>query len=172
MDLAVTALRVAASLAAVLGIMWLLYRTMRRRGAGAGLDAGRFAVVGRQSLGRTSGVTVLRVGDEALVLGVTEQSVQLLARTPLSAVLEPEPVRPAVTVPAPREVGEDGDGGAVAAALEGEPRGWGRRKVLSSTTGSTSPTSQRSSSPLAGTALSPATWTQALDVIRERTTRR
>ncbi|PWJ52580.1 flagellar protein FliO/FliZ [Quadrisphaera granulorum] len=166
MDLAVTALRVAASLAAVLCIMWLLYRTMRRRGAGAGLDSGRFAVVGRQSLGRSSGVTVLRVGDEALVLGVTEQSVQLLARTPLSAVSEP--VRIADAVPAPRLGGED-DGDALAGASAVGESLWGRRRVVASTTAGSRKTS---SSLLAGTALSPATWTQALDVIRERTTRR
>src|SRR5919202_5544533 len=95
MDLAVTALRVAASLAGVLGLVWLLARGARRRGLGGSLDTSRFTVVGRHSLGRSSGVTVVRVGDEALVLGVTEQSVQLLARTPLSAV---------TSAPAAREV--------------------------------------------------------------------
>ena len=145
MDLAVTALRVAASLAGVLGLVWLLARGARRRGMGSGLDTSRFTVVGRHSLGRSSGVTVVRLGDEALVLGVTEQSVQLLARTPLSAVTAAPAVREVV---APAEVRTP-----VAVRLPGAPAPE-RRAAL------------------AGSALSPATWSTALDALRERTTRR
>jgi flagellar protein FliO/FliZ len=143
MDLAVTALRVAASLAGVLGLVWLLARGARRRGLGGSLDTSRFTVVGRHSLGRNAGVTVVRIGDEALVLGVTEQSVQLLARTPLSAV-----TAAAREAAAPAEVRTP-----VAVGLADAP----------------APSVRPA---LAGSALSPATWSTALDALRERTTRR
>jgi flagellar protein FliO/FliZ len=154
MDLATTALRVAASLAAVLGLIWFVSRAARRRGVRAGLDTTRFTVVGRHSLSRSAGVTVLRVGDEALVLGVTDQSVQLLARAPLSSVTGPA---------------ADADADAAPAA----------RRVVLPEQAPDQPRSSRSTGPaaapapaLAGSALSRATWTQAVEALRERTTRR
>ena len=147
-------LRVASSLAAVLGLIWLLSRGGRRRTGGRVAAAGRFTVVGRQSLGRHAGVAVVRVGDRALVLGVTEQSVQLLAETDLASVLgEQDAPEHRTAVELPREGGAavpDGALAALAAAGERVPA---------------------TRSPLDGSALSPQTWSRALEALRERTTR-
>ncbi|SDQ19807.1 flagellar biosynthetic protein FliO [Quadrisphaera sp. DSM 44207] len=143
LDVADLLLRVAVSLAAVLGLVWLLARGARRTGAGRVAPASRFAVVGRQSLGRSAGVAVVRVGDRALVLGVTEQSVRLLAETDLSAVLEP------------------------AAAPEQRTE----VDLTAATTAAVRTAAPAPRSPLQGSALSPQTWSRALEALRERTTR-
>ena len=82
-------LRIGGSLLVVLGLLWVLARLVRgpvsRRGRAV-------ALLGRQQLTRGSSVAVIRVADRALVLGVTDQRVSLLAETDLSAVtahLEP-----------------------------------------------------------------------------------
>jgi flagellar protein FliO/FliZ len=152
MDLATVALRVAVSLVVVLGLVWLLAKGARRRGLGSGLDTSRFTVIGRHSLGRNAGVTVVRVGDEALVLGVTEQHVTLLATVPAGAVTTSSVTSSATTDPA--AAAEAGAPSEV--HLPQDPAVAGARRA----------------SPLAGSALSAATWTQALDGLRERTTRR
>lgn len=166
MDVAVTALRVVVSLAVVLGLIWFLARSARRRGLGNSVDVQRFSVVARHSLGRNAGVAVVRIGDEALVLGVTEQSVQLLARTPVSEVM--------ATAAAPAAaVAERVD--LVAATTAGHDAG-ALAATDALTTGLTTETDARGraplTGPLAGSALSPATWNRAVDVLRERTTRR
>ena len=146
-------LRVALSLGCVLGLIWLLARGGRRRTGGRVAAAGRFAVVGRQSLGRHAGVAVVRVGDRALVLGVTEQSVQLLAETDLASVVgeqEAAEHRTAVELPLV-------DGLPVA-----EP------DLVLVGPGEGVPAAR---SPLDGSALSPQTWSRALEALRERTTR-
>lgn len=77
----------------VLGIMWALARWARKpMGAGKGEQV--LTVLARQQINRTSSVTVLRVMDRALVLGVTEQGVRLLTETelaPIEEVLAAEP---------------------------------------------------------------------------------
>jgi flagellar protein FliO/FliZ len=65
------------ALAVVLGLMWLLTRLVRRPLGGRG--AGATSVLARQPLTRGASVAVVRVGRQAFVLGVTEQSVTLLA---------------------------------------------------------------------------------------------
>ena len=76
--------RMLLALVFVLGVMWLLARWARKPLGG---KADRvMAVLARQQLSRTSSVTVVRVMDRALVLGVTEQGVQLITETELSAV--------------------------------------------------------------------------------------
>ena len=70
------ALRVVFSLSAVLGLMWFLARVASSRLGGAHASVVR--LVGRQSLGRTSSVAVVAVGERLLVVGVTESGVRLL----------------------------------------------------------------------------------------------
>jgi flagellar protein FliO/FliZ len=68
------------SLAVVLGLMALAAWVMRRKGPGRLLgQASPFTVVARQPLGRSASLQVVTFGDRALVLGVTEQTVTLLA---------------------------------------------------------------------------------------------
>lgn len=139
------AARVALSLLVVLALLWFAVRGMRRQqrtSAGVSLD-----VLARQPLAQRSSVAVVRLGERALVLGVSEGRVELLADKPLSEVVteqEEEPVPGTAVVPQPRRV--------VAA---------GSRRAVTASGG-----------PLAGSALSPQTWSRALDVLREKTVRR
>ncbi|MEN3309075.1 MAG: flagellar protein FliO/FliZ, partial [Micromonosporaceae bacterium] len=87
-------LRIGFSLLVVLGLMWGLAKIARRplakRGAGTGL-----AVLSRQQLTRNSSVAVVQVADRALILGVTEGQVSMLAEADLATVRREldEPVR-------------------------------------------------------------------------------
>ncbi|MFB9376554.1 FliO/MopB family protein [Kineococcus gynurae] len=138
--------RMAASLVAVLGLLWLITRGMRRSRAAAA-NSEEVAVLSRQAVGHKAGVAVVKVGTKALIVGVTEQQVTLLSQVPLDVVTaKPTEERttvaiPGVSVPAP----------AATPAVENVAPGAGA---------------------LSGSALSPATWTKAVDVLRERTTRR
>jgi len=152
--------RMLLALVFVLGVMWLLARWARKPLGG---KADRvMAVLARQQLSRTSSVTVLRVMDRALVLGVTEQGVQLITETELSAV-------------------ED------ALATEAAPaRSLGRRARAELPTGAESAGAEVAELPSAGprlrpagrasaldgSVLSPRTWRQLVDVARDITVRR
>lgn len=87
-------LRVAVSLAVVLGLLSLAARAVRRGGVGsrAGRSTARIEIVARQGLGRNSSVVVVRVAERALVLGVTDTSVTLLvdADTDVIEVEQPD----------------------------------------------------------------------------------
>jgi flagellar protein FliO/FliZ len=84
------------ALAFVLGLMWLLTRLVRRPLGGRG--AGAMAVLARQPLTRGASVAVVRVGRQAFVLGVTDQTVTLLAET--------DPVAIEAAVNPPHEIRE------------------------------------------------------------------
>ena len=64
--------------------MWGLARLVRRPLGGRG--AGALAVLARQPLTRGASVAVVRVGERALVLGVTDQNVTLLAEADPAAI--------------------------------------------------------------------------------------
>lgn len=69
--------RLVASLALVVGMLWLMARFGAKRFRGA---AGSMVqVVHRQPLSRTSALVVVTVGPRVLVLGTTEQSVTLVS---------------------------------------------------------------------------------------------
>ena len=145
--------RMLLALVFVLGVMWLLARWARKPLGG---KADRvMAVLARQQLSRTSSVTVLRVMDRALVLGVTEQGVQLLTETELSAVEDALATEATAgrgfgrARPAPA-VGEVEDGLPVSAPRPGGGRG----------------------TALDGSVLSPRTWRQLVNAARELTVRR
>ncbi|MEV6297971.1 flagellar biosynthetic protein FliO [Actinoplanes sp. NPDC051861] len=91
--------QVAFSLLVVLFLMWGLARALRRPFGGRG--SGPLSVLSRQQLARGSSVAVVRVADRALVLGITDQNVSLLAEADLDA-FEEEQVehRDALTVDA------------------------------------------------------------------------
>jgi flagellar protein FliO/FliZ len=76
-------IRLVFSLGVVIGLMVIAGRMLRRRGVVPGRATARASleVVARQSIGRTASVAVVRVADRAFVVGVTEQSVQLLGET-------------------------------------------------------------------------------------------
>jgi flagellar protein FliO/FliZ len=164
--------RMLLALVLVLGVMWLLARWARKPMGG---KADRvMAVLARQQLSRTSSVTVLRVMDRALVLGVTEQGVQLITETELSAIEDALATdadqgrgwsRLRMT-PAGAAAGEDAaDSGSEPSglpelsALSGRPAG--RRRQLSAGAGG-----------FDGSVLSPRTWRQLVSAARELTVRR
>ena len=85
MDTVVVALRVVLSLAVVLGLVWVLQRRLSK---GSGKRATNVVtVVGRQGLGQKASVVVVDVDGRRFVLGVTEQSINVLHGG------EPEPDR-------------------------------------------------------------------------------
>jgi len=76
-DTLLVALRVALSLAAVLGLLWALQRRLTR-GSRATRSQNLVTVVGRQGLGQKASVVVVDIDGRRFVLGVTEQNVNVL----------------------------------------------------------------------------------------------
>jgi flagellar protein FliO/FliZ len=144
-------LRVVCSLAVVLLLMWGLARLVRKPLGGRG---GPLGVLARQALTRNASVAVIRIDGRALVLGVTESQVTLLAETDLAA-FEPGGV-------------DEVAGRARHAAPDQREPGSTHRPELSG-------------GPLAGSVLSPATWAPAtwapatwayaVEFLRDRTSR-
>jgi flagellar protein FliO/FliZ len=140
--------RMLLALVLVLGVMWALARWARKP-MGVGKGERVMTVLARQQLSRTSSVTVLKLMDRALVLGVTEQGVQLLTEAELA------PIEQALTVPAaPRR--------RPAHVTVVEP--------TAADPGSALPAGSKSG--LDGSILSPGTWRQLLGAAREMTVRR
>lgn len=143
--------RLLVSLAAVLGLMWFLARRSGKRGprrSGQLID-----VLGRQQLGRTSSVAVVRVLDQALILGITEGQVSVLGATDLDAAQAS--IESAAAARTPRV----------------KPVRAGGPAVLPPGVSATDLAVAARRGPLAGSALSPATWKQAVEAMRERTVR-
>jgi flagellar protein FliO/FliZ len=84
-------IRIAFSLLVVLGVLWGLARLARRPLGGRG--GGVLEVLARQQLSRGSSVAVVRVADRALVLGVSDAGVSLLASADVTQ-FEPPPPKP------------------------------------------------------------------------------
>lgn len=81
-------IRLIASLAVVVGLLLLLARVAGRRFAGR--EGAAVQVLHRQALSRSASVAVLTVGSRVLVLGTTDQHVQLLTELdPDELVVEP-----------------------------------------------------------------------------------
>jgi flagellar protein FliO/FliZ len=143
--------RMLLALVLVLGVMWALARWARKP-MGIGKGERVMTVLARQQLSRSSSVAVLKLMDRALVLGVTEQGVQLLTETELAPIEQALSV-PAARRPAPARSAEpiELDGEVPAASL------------LPAVPGK---------SELDGSVLSPNTWKQLLGAARELTVRR
>lgn len=71
-------LRVLLSLGAVLAVLWLLQRRLLRKGRSGGGAALPLEVVARQGLGQKSAVVIVETGGRRFLLGVTEQSINVL----------------------------------------------------------------------------------------------
>jgi flagellar protein FliO/FliZ len=146
MELAGLLLRVVVSLGLVLAVLWFAAKGLRssQRRSRAGVDVD---VLTRQPLAQKSSLAVVRLGDRALVLGVTESRVELLHETALADVLAPDQL----------------DQPASASASSAQ---------LPTTVGGSVVRLPASRGPLAGSALSPQTWSRAVQVLREMTVRR
>jgi flagellar protein FliO/FliZ len=77
MDTFLVAVRVTLSLAVVLGLLWYVQRRVTR-GTTAKRNANLVTVVGRQGIGQKASVVVVDIEGTRFVLGVTEQSVNVL----------------------------------------------------------------------------------------------
>ncbi len=142
-------LRIGFSLLIILGMMWGLARLVRRPLTGRG--HGALMLLNRQQLSRGAAVTVVKVADRAMILGVTDQSVSLLGETELE-YFEPHPAEHRDHLELDPEL---------AAELAHGPGDLPGRH----------PTAGKHSR-LDGSLLSPRTWTSAVNFLRDRTSRR
>jgi len=191
MDLLSSLGRMSVSLVAVLGLLYLISRWIRRSRAGSAASSGEITVLNRAAVGHKAGVAVVRVGDRALVLGVTESHVSLLAETTVEAVTAaPVEKRSEVRIPlqpsastAPERQAVDVDAVQREAldleALDLAAPGQEPSAPAHLLTPARGPRAARRAaeaedldSALAGSAISPQTWIKAVDVLRDRTARR
>lgn len=185
MDTIILALRVMLSLAVVLGLLWVLQRRITRNARANG-KAELVNVVTRQGISPKASVVVVDMNGKRFLLGVTEQSVNVLhtGDAPSSeAVLEPV-----------QETANDGVASTIADGAHSPAEAFARS--MASATGSHDayraqlhalPGGRRSGrrasrpaaealgngtgGPLAGSILSPETWKQtaaALKQVRQR----
>ena len=82
--------RLLVSLGVVIGLMWFGARAVRRRGFG-GLGTSRgpgvhIDVLARRTLGRNASIAVVRAGEQALIIGITDQQVTKLGDADLSTI--------------------------------------------------------------------------------------
>jgi flagellar protein FliO/FliZ len=151
--------RIGFSLLVVVGLMWMLAKLARRPLAARG---SALTVLARQQLSRAASITVVRVGDRALVLGITDGQVTLLGETDPAALTRTEearrttvelpPADAASPVPAPAPAPVPAQTSAPAQVPVQVPvQAPGR---------------------LDGSLLSPRTWRQTVEFLRERTVRR
>lgn len=172
-DNAALLLRVGFSFSLVLGLMWIAARVLRSRTAGRPTDA--VEVLARHQLSRGSAVTVLRIGDRALVLGVTERAITQLGEPihDLTGLRKAAPVSAEVlpsdgtTEAVPDDLSELSD---LLPAPRTQPRRRSRTTTL--TAAPSAPKAMAGQGALAGSILSPATWRMGMDALRERTVRR
>ena len=166
--------RLVFSLAVVIGMLLLLARFSAKRFRGTA--GAPIRVLHRQPLSRSSSVAVVTIGSRVLVLGTTEQQVQLLTEldpeelevmdpTLESALDEPVAFQPATFAP----VTTPSYGAVVTApapALQTPARE--RRKAAATKPRRKAPAAARTATasvgdgPLAGSLLSTQTWKQAL----------
>jgi flagellar protein FliO/FliZ len=77
--------RLIVSLGVVIGLMWVAAAILRRRGIGhaprknaAGVQV---ELLARKSMGRNVSIAVVRVADQAMVVGITDHQVTTLGHT-------------------------------------------------------------------------------------------
>lgn len=138
-------LRIGFSLFVILGMMWGLARLLRRPLTGRG--HGPLVVLNRQQLSRGAAVTVVKVADRAMILGVTDQQVSMLGETELD-FFEHHPA-------------ERRDHLEVDEELAGGPPDLPGRHPAAHRPGR-----------LDGSLLSPRTWRSAMEFLRDRTSHR
>ena len=172
MDTLVVALRVVLSLGAVFGLLWYLQRRLIKGGR-TKLPANLVTVVGRANVGQKASVVVVNVDGQRLILGVTEHAVSVLhgSQIPIDDANETDaaaiqaPVEASATVFA-RSL-HSATGVTVSAASDSTlaptmaaPRAFRPRRKRGPVPKSAA------AARLAGSILSPATWTQAAAALR------
>ncbi len=86
-------LRVVVSLGVVLGVMWGAAKLLGQGGLSRGFKPRNapVEVVARHSVGRRASVTLVRTGGRGLILGVTDQTVTVLAEIDPDALVVEAP---------------------------------------------------------------------------------
>jgi flagellar protein FliO/FliZ len=155
----VVALRVAVSLGVVLALLWWLSR--RAAGGRGRTRPSTLSVVGRASVSRHASVTVVEVEGRRLLLGVTDQKVNLIT----------ELTTPAVDPAAERTEIEPED---LAAIVDSNPQTAPAADTSAhpSTPAARTPAVPKQRSPLEGSVLDVTVWRQAVAAMQERTIRR
>lgn len=186
-------LRLVFSLAAVVGLMLLIARAVGKRFKGR--PGAVVSVVHRQPISRHASIAVVTVGSRVLVLGATDQHVQMITELDPRELLGPmheagetadlatEPaaadegldvaipglahlgVPPDAETATGRHRGPAGDQGRFARLLRAETEQAGTRPVAPV---ALVPRDAAPDGPLAGSLLSPATWRRALDAVTGR----
>ena len=188
MDQLLLALRVAVSLAVVIGMIWALAKVTRRWNP---TRSAAIQVVSKVSLSKRSSLIVVGVGDRGMLLGVTDHGITQLGEVALPSNNKTraiEPQRNAVVVGLhdssrgrePRF--EEYLNADVRAEAEAYVDGYVLPNQKRSVQRSSSKAQQRfqnepeqgvddKKSPLAGSVLSPNTWRQAVAAVRDKTVR-
>jgi flagellar protein FliO/FliZ len=165
MDTVAVVGRLLLSLAFVLGLMWLIARRVKRGPGGRGRSGRLIDVLSRQQLSRTASVAVVRVMDQALIVGVTDGQITVLGETDLQAAqasldAAAEPARPARTL-------------RLARAAQPKPVRVPRTRPEPAERPERSERPERAGKPaLAGSALSLGTWKQTVESLRDLTARK
>jgi len=179
MDAVAAIARTSISLVAVLGLLYLISRWLRRR-QGAVAGGADFSVLAKQSLGAKAAVALVKVGDKALVVGVSDAGVNLLGETDVASVFAQTGELKEIV-----DGVEEGDSTAEKSTVDvtttslaepgvvaAQPNVAERYLRKDGGTIAAKIPARHAPSGVTGSALSPATWTKAVDVLRERTTRR
>jgi flagellar protein FliO/FliZ len=155
-------IRIVFSLFVVIALMVGMAK-LARKPLGIRRGGGLIEVLGRQQLSRGASVTVVRIADKAMVLGVTDGQVSLISEADLTTIEEYQPEPQVKREPL---------------SLESLDAAAGNPTADSPTTGSPvagRPGGAIAGSPggaLGGSVLSPDTWKQTLQFLRERTVRK
>ena len=199
MDTFLVGLRVVLALAAVLGLVWF---TGRKLNGTPGVRKARtmpLTIIGRQSLGKGSGIALVEVAGRVLLLGIGDQGVRVLTEIDVPAV----PVAAAVvtsdevlalvpadmtvvlreeldlsSLPQPHTDGSVRLGASADADAEADAYAdtdgitATDPVVLAKLAGLAASSSARQVSALHGSILSLDTWRRAVDVVQQRTVRR
>jgi flagellar protein FliO/FliZ len=172
--------RLLLSLAVVLGLMWIIARRVRRGAGGRARNGRVIDVLSRQQLSRTASVAVVRVLDQALILGVTDGQINVLGKADLDAArasVDADPPRRIVPVksldaaPARQVASQSLDAAPARQVASRAVVAPGRPKRVARAAGveqSTAP----AKGVLAGSALSLGTWKQAVESLRDLTARK
>lgn len=154
MDTVLLALRVVLSLAAVLGLLWLAQRRLTRKNRVNGAEK-LVTVVTRQGIGQKASVVVVETAGKRFLLGVTEQSVNVLHTSDA-------PMQVASTAPevSPARAFELALIAAGEPALDPSPS-------PAKATVAKAPVAKLPAGKMGGSILSPATWKQAAAFVRQ-----
>ncbi|MET1042661.1 MAG: flagellar biosynthetic protein FliO [Microbacteriaceae bacterium] len=173
MDTLLLALRVLLSLGVVFGLLWVMQRRMTRGGRGKDV-ATPIRVIGRQRLGAKASVVVVELQGKKFMLGVTEQSVNVLhaetgSATPVPLSSEPTPAEQFARSMRQVSVSPSADASAETTTDVATPTSATSESATSDTPSPLlRPRRDRPSNALGGSILSPHTWKQTADVLRQR----